>query len=164
MYPYSQSQPNGYSYWQHNLVHTGYPNKNLNIQRAIAKSFASGDTGNLDAEGLRYYGHIKRYREGDKSDPLNWAYERIFGPDKSTYTVMDHYVTGSLILLNGFYGAPTESMAAYESTLKSLRDEVYTKIVMGASPLSDFDVFVQNWKRQGGDAITKEVNEWAKNR
>ena len=34
MYPYSQSQPNGYQYYQHNLVHTGYPNKNLNIQRA----------------------------------------------------------------------------------------------------------------------------------
>ena len=95
---------------------------------------------------------------------MNWAYERIFGPEKSTYSVMDQYVTNNQILLNGFYGAPTESMAAYESTLKSLRDEVYTKIVMGASPVDAFDAFVQNWKRQGGDAITKEVNEWAKNR
>jgi putative aldouronate transport system substrate-binding protein len=55
-------------------------------------------------------------------------------------------------------------MAAYESTLKSMRDEVFTKIVMGASPLGEFDTFVANWKRQGGDAITKEVNEWAKSR
>jgi putative aldouronate transport system substrate-binding protein len=164
MYPYSQSQPNGYSYYQHNLVHTGYPNKNLNIQRAIKAAFASGDTSKLDAEGLRYHGHIKRYFEGDKSDGLNWAYDRIFGPEKSTYSVMDYYVENNLILLNGFYGVPTEAMASYESTLKSLRDEVYTKIVMGASPLSDFDTFVQNWKRQGGDTMTNEVNEWAKKR
>jgi putative aldouronate transport system substrate-binding protein len=45
-----------------------------------------------------------------------------------------------------------------------MRDEVYTKIVMGASPISAFDTFVTDWKRQGGDAITKEVNEWAKSR
>jgi putative aldouronate transport system substrate-binding protein len=164
MYPYSQSVPNGYSYWQYNLVHTGYPNKNLNIQQAIKAAFAGGDTGKLDAEGLRYYGHIKKYIDGDRSDPLNWAYERIFGPEKSTYEAVNQYVRGGLILLNGFYGAPTEAMAAYESTLKSLRDEVYTKIVMGASPVDAFDTFVQDWKRQGGDAMTREVNEWAKSR
>jgi putative aldouronate transport system substrate-binding protein len=164
MYPFSQSVPNGYSYWQHNLVHTGYPHKNLKAMQAIRDAFNTGDTGKLDAEQLRYHGHIDRYRKGDTSDPLNWAYERIFGPDKSTYTVMEQYVNNSLILLNGFYGAPTESMAAYESSLKSMRDEVFTKIVMGASPVSDFDAFVANWKRQGGDAITKEVNEWAKAR
>jgi putative aldouronate transport system substrate-binding protein len=164
MYPFSQSVPNGYSYWQHNLVHTGYPHKNLKAMQAIREAFRTGDTAKLDAEQLRYHGHIDRYRKGDKSDPLNWAYERIFGPDKSTYTVMEQYVDKDLILLNGFFGAPTESMAAYESTLKSMRDEVFTKIVMGASPIGEFDTFVTNWKRQGGDAITREVNEWAKSR
>ncbi|MDR0561736.1 MAG: extracellular solute-binding protein [Spirochaetaceae bacterium] len=164
MYPYSQSQPNGYSYWQHNLVHTGYPNKNLDAHLAIKNALSSGDTGKLDAEQLRYYNHIKRYLENDKSDALNWGYERIFGPDKSVYSVMDYYVKNKLIVLNGFYGAPTESMSAYESSLKSMRDEVFTKIVMGASPIDAFDTFVRDWKRQGGDAITKEVNEWAKKR
>jgi putative aldouronate transport system substrate-binding protein len=33
-----------------------------------------------------------------------------------------------------------------------------------ASPISAFDTFVADWKRQGGDAITKEVNDWAKSR
>jgi putative aldouronate transport system substrate-binding protein len=164
MYPYSQSTPNGYSYWQHNLVHTGYPNKNLKAMQAIRDAFRTGNTGGLDAEQLRYHGHIDHYLKGDKSDPLNWGYERVFGPEKSTYTVMEHYVNNNLILLNGFFGAPTEAMAAYESTLKSMRDEVFTKIVMGSSPLDAFDTFVVNWKRQGGDEITREVNEWARNR
>ena len=73
---------------------------------------------------------------------------------------MDYYVKNNMIALNGFYGSPTPSMISYQSSLNSLRDEVFTKIIMGASPLSDFDVFVQNWRRQGGDAITREVNEW----
>jgi putative aldouronate transport system substrate-binding protein len=75
---------------------------------------------------------------------------------------MDQYVKNNQILLDAFYGAPTESMTAYQSTLESLRDEAFTKIIMGSSPISAFDTFVQNWKRQGGDAITKEVNAWYK--
>jgi putative aldouronate transport system substrate-binding protein len=163
MYPYSQS-PSGYSYWQHNLVHTGYPHKNLQAHLAIKQALATGNTAPLDAEQLRYHGHIKAYLEGDKSDTLNWAYDRIFGPEKSVFSVMDYYVKNNLITLNGFYGAPTESMAAYESSLKAMRDEVFTKIVMGSSPLDAFDTFVRDWQRQGGDAITREVNEWARAR
>jgi putative aldouronate transport system substrate-binding protein len=67
-----------------------------------------------------------------------------------------------MLSLNPFTGAPTRTMNSRLSNLNDLRDEVFTKIIMGTSPLSDFDVFVQDWKRQGGDDITREVNEWYK--
>ena len=75
---------------------------------------------------------------------------------------MDYYVKNNLILFNAFYGAPTETMVSRLSTLEDLRNEVFTKIIMGASPIDAFDTFVRDWKRQGGDDITREVNEWAK--
>jgi len=31
---------------------------------------------------------------------------------------------------------------------------------MNAAPIDDFDSFVTNWKKLGGDQITQEVNEW----
>jgi len=33
---------------------------------------------------------------------------------------------------------------------------------MGAEPLDVFDQFVEDWKNQGGDEITKEVAEMVK--
>jgi len=51
----------------------------------------------------------------------------------------------------------TKSMETKWATLKKLEDETFLKIVMGVAPLSSFDVFVKNWKAQGGDQITAEV-------
>ena len=33
-------------------------------------------------------------------------------------------------------------------------------IIIGEKPLSEFDEFVDQWKSQGGDQMTQEVNEW----
>jgi len=44
------------------------------------------------------------------------------------------------------------------ANLQKLESESLLKIVVGQSPVSDFDKFAQAWKDQGGDVITKEVN------
>lgn len=43
--------------------------------------------------------------------------------------------------------------------LKKMEDEMFLKIVMGVAPVDSFDPFVEDWKRQGGEQITKEVAE-----
>jgi putative aldouronate transport system substrate-binding protein len=45
------------------------------------------------------------------------------------------------------------------STLDQMENEVFTKIIMGAADISEFDKFVEDWKRLGGDDITREINE-----
>lgn len=40
-----------------------------------------------------------------------------------------------------------------------MEEEVFTKIIMGDS-IDLFDKFVEDWKKLGGDQITKEINEW----
>lgn len=43
--------------------------------------------------------------------------------------------------------------------LKKMEDEMFLKIVMGAASVDTFDTFVADWKKQGGDQITKEVTD-----
>ncbi|SFK94651.1 putative aldouronate transport system substrate-binding protein [Paenibacillus sp. 1_12] len=56
----------------------------------------------------------------------------------------------------------TKTMEGKWATLDKLEKETFLKIIMGAAPLDTFDQFVQDWKKQGGDQITTEVDEAAK--
>jgi putative aldouronate transport system substrate-binding protein len=51
----------------------------------------------------------------------------------------------------------TKTMESKWATLKKLEDETFLKIIMGVAPVSAFDTFVKDWKAQGGDQITAEV-------
>lgn len=53
----------------------------------------------------------------------------------------------------------TKTMETKWANLKKLEDETFLKIILGTVPLDEFDAFVAKWKEQGGDQITKEVNE-----
>ena len=57
------------------------------------------------------------------------------------------------------YNGQTETMQAKWANLKKMEEETFAKIVMGKADISEFDTFVQNWKKQGGDQILKEIND-----
>lgn len=63
--------------------------------------------------------------------------------------------------LTAFMGAPTKTMIEKKPYLDKLELETFTKIIIGTAPISEFDKFVDNWKKAGGDEVIKEVNEWA---
>ncbi len=44
--------------------------------------------------------------------------------------------------------------------LQTMEKQIYTNIIYGKEPIDAFDKFVEEWKSQGGDQITQEVNEW----
>jgi putative aldouronate transport system substrate-binding protein len=52
------------------------------------------------------------------------------------------------------------SAGLYQTELGKIEDETYIAIITGERPLSYFDQFVAQWKSQGGDALTKEANDW----
>jgi len=56
----------------------------------------------------------------------------------------------------------TPTMDTKWANLKKMEDETVLKIIVGQSPISAFDKFVTDWKSQGGDEITKEVQDLAK--
>ena len=62
--------------------------------------------------------------------------------------------------INAFQSLPTPAMIERNSDLNKLQDETILGIIIGDKPMSAFDEFVGQWKSQGGDLITQEVNEW----
>ncbi|MBN2982470.1 extracellular solute-binding protein [Cohnella algarum] len=134
------------------------PNKNIAIYQNVVKALESGDTGGLNREEKSNYDFIQQFRSGDRAQ---WVYERIFGPE-STLAVVQHYLDNDLLTLNQFSAPPTATMATKKATLDKLELETFTKIIYGESPIDEFDKFVSDWKKLGGDQITAEVNEVAK--
>lgn len=64
------------------------------------------------------------------------------------------------LLPNLFNGEPTQTMKKSWEQLQTMEKQIYTNIIYGKEPVDAFDTFVEEWKAQGGDQITKEVNEW----
>lgn len=64
------------------------------------------------------------------------------------------------LLSNMFNAAPTETMAKSWEQLQTMEKQVYTNIIYGNESIEAFDKFVEDWKAQGGDQVTQEVNAW----
>ncbi|MDG0813448.1 extracellular solute-binding protein [Cohnella rhizosphaerae] len=77
------------------------------------------------------------------------------------YSVVNGYLENKQIVEPLFYGAPTPTMTAKQSTLEKLILENYTKFIMGVRPIGEFEQFVKDFDSLGGADIAKEVNDWA---
>ena len=51
-------------------------------------------------------------------------------------------------------------MVEKQTYLHKLEIETFAQIIMGTQPITAFDEFVTNWSANGGEDITKEVNDW----
>ncbi|WP_341280667.1 sugar ABC transporter [Paenibacillus sp. FSL H8-0537] len=63
-------------------------------------------------------------------------------------------------LMNMFTGPTTPTMKSKMDYLKKIELQTFNEIIYGTKPIDAFDTFVANWKKSGGEQITKEVNEW----
>lgn len=106
----------------------------------------------LVGESVQIYDGIKKYKENPK-DIGNW----------SIYTA---WMEGAAVLANTpkemvfpAYTQPTETSIAKGQTLDTNRKKAWISIVMGVKPLDYFDTWVEDWKKQGGEQMTKEVQE-----
>ena len=63
---------------------------------------------------------------------------------------------------NRYHGPLTDGMEKHGAYLQKLATESYLSIIYGEKPLSYFDEFVAQFYKNGGDVITKEVNNWYK--
>jgi putative aldouronate transport system substrate-binding protein len=151
----------GISVWQLAPIMIHTPNNNLINQRLTTIALEKNDRNSLPAQAQQTYDNIINLRNGS-NDPNDYFLAMVFGPDTATALMDKLYTTPGRYIQNVFYGAPTPAMVRYDAALQDMQNEVFTKIIIGDSPLSDFDVFVRNWKVMGGDEMTKEVNEWYK--
>ncbi|AEI43436.1 extracellular solute-binding protein [Paenibacillus mucilaginosus] len=108
--------------------------------------------------------HIYRNNILDYASPWDQEldYQRLdaLGPE---FKLKDNVKQiSSALIKNAYNGPATASMGKNGVQLTKLMQETFTKIIMGSLPLDDFDNYAAQWKSQGGDEITKEVNANAK--
>lgn len=96
--------------------------------------------------------------EGDKS---GWGIYNCMVADDSGYSYVAELAEKKNVIYNEFYGAPTPTMIEKGDTLGNLAAETFIRIIMG-EPISEFDKFVDEYKKLGGEDLEKEVNEWYK--
>jgi len=152
------SPVDGVERWMYS-IYTAEPEKNLNVHRTI-KDVISGqkDESAITVAQLDAYNSAKKAINGEDMETIEWALNGIFGVENSAFSVIDYYVNNELLIPSAFNQVMTETMAKRDATLHKLELETFTKIILGES-IDSFDTFVENWKKLGGDEMTKEVNE-----
>lgn len=91
-------------------------------------------------------------------DPAGFgAYYQV--SSEGAYGVLKKFVDENRVLVTEIHGADTPIYAQKQATLSKMELDSFTKIIMGATPVSEFDKFVENWNKLGGEEATKEVNE-----
>lgn len=129
---------------------------NITAHLQVLDSLKSGDGSKLGFPANIHFKRITSFRNGDDTA---WFGEKMMGPEGS-FSIINQYMKQKSYVSNEFTGAPTPTMQEKEATFKKMIEEMVTKIIMGAAPISDFDKFVTDWKKLGGDQIEKEVNDW----
>ncbi|WP_372662527.1 extracellular solute-binding protein [Cohnella sp.] len=144
--------------WQLSPV-TPFPaKKNQEAFRQLEEARRSGDTSGLKAEAKAIQKNIDNYLSGTGNTELGWGWERTYGPS-GAYAILEQYEKNNQLLYESFVGGQTETMIEKQSILNDLLNETYINIILGHS-VDEFDQFVDEWRRLGGDMITAEVNEW----
>ncbi|MFD0713236.1 ABC transporter substrate-binding protein [Paenibacillus sp. GCM10027626] len=95
----------------------------------------------------------------DQTIATSWAYYMIFGP-VSTQAVIDEAMQNNRYIFDEYLGPPTETMKQKQALLSKAEKDMMTRIVMGSASIDEFDKFVDQWRKLGGDKITEEVNAW----
>lgn len=146
------------SVWQLSPVQPAPPKKNVTAYREIDAARNAGDFSVLQGEAKTIQEKIDLYNSGSQEGFAVWGWERIYGPEGSM-GITDLYDKNNQFLIDKFVAAPTPTMVERKSTLAKLQDETFIKIILG-DPIDNFDKFVDDWKRLGGDQMTQEVNDW----
>ena len=89
---------------------------------------------------------------------LNAKKMESLGADFNLVNTIEHSV--KYAIPNQYIGAPTPAMVDNQSALDKLRVETFTKIIVGELSVDAFDNFVAEYNAKGGEAITREVQEW----
>ncbi len=153
---YMPKENGGVGVWKFSPVCPASPFKNLEAFIEIEKGRQANDFSKLTGEPKVIQDNITAFENGDTTQ---WGWERIYGKEGAFKYMMQYRDNGQL-LTDAFVGAPTKTMSEKKTTLEKMEKEVFVKIIMGSVSIDEFDKFVTDWNKLGGEQMTKEVNEW----
>ena len=158
-YKYNYDEENNMVYLA-SFIYAEPVRKNYHLFKAVDGMYASGDTSSLNPEQELIYTQMKNYEEGETAQ---WYVTMWYGP-KSPCAVIDYYLNNDLYQVNEFYGLTTQAGIEKGPTIYKAWEELLTQIIMGEKDITDYNAFAENVKGLGMDEITREVNEWYKNK
>ncbi|BBH23626.1 lipoprotein LipO [Paenibacillus baekrokdamisoli] len=127
---------------------------------AVRDALKNNDGSQLPENLKKTYDLVKS-TDGTEVNEGKWQQWWIYQTNVSPFEVRANYQKDpNFTIVDSFYGGSTKTMEEKMSTLFTMELETFVKIIMNAAPLDDFDKFVANWSKLGGEQITKEVNEW----
>ncbi|QJD82369.1 extracellular solute-binding protein [Cohnella herbarum] len=119
----------------------------------------------LPGRGIPYQmdASYKKYSDNPTAEPENEFDVRASGMNKAQLDAsVIRMNQNAKAIRNEFFAGATKTMLSKGELLTKLATDSYLKIIYGEEPVEYFDEFVSKWKANGGDAVTKEVNEWFK--
>lgn len=130
------------------------------INKAIAegKTEISEDEAPMNDEFWGAWASYLTYQENPEDGAAWGTYFSRLAPDGGVANMIKT-VESAEIVYNELY-VTTPAMITKSGELNKLRDSTFTSMIMGETPISEFDAFVEQWKAQGGDEIAQEANEW----
>lgn len=125
--------------------------KNITESEKLTKALDENDRDAVPNYLLGYYDTMKKFEAGETTDAERYL----------EYTQGIPAITNKdkVEFVNKAYYGKTSSMAKMNSNLLKLEDETFIKIIMGEAPIDEFDTFVEQFNKQGGSQIQKEVQE-----
>lgn len=160
-YEYNNDKETNQEIYIMNKIAAYKPFKNTDEAVRVSKALETNDTSALTPDDKGAFDNVQKYLKGDKNF---WYWNAIFNKGGSAAIELD-YRSKQQYLSNEFITAPLPNMVEKGANLAKMQTETFTKIILGEASVDEFDKFVDNWKKQGGTDITKEVNDWyAKNK
>ena len=102
---------------------------------------------------------VQQIQEALNGNDEYWGQLNIYGVG-GCLGVIEKYKEKDCFIVDQYYGPKTKTYSTKWGELYSMEQEVFMGIVTGQKTISEFDKFISDWKRKGGDQITKEINDW----
>lgn len=130
------------------------PLKNYENSVAMFENYLKGNTEGLTEQQIKNFGIRKDYFDGTDKSITAWSNAANYLGFKINYEL-----SKNMHILNNVYPRPTKTMNTKWSDLQTLEITSILKIIRGEESISYFDYFVEQWNKQGGEQITKEIND-----
>ena len=109
------------------------------------------------AESKSIVESIRRYQKESQPEVNDWAkYTSRMGGIELIESLTKN---GQFQWETPVFRGTTKTMKKSSANLGKMEEEVFVGIVTGSIPLDGFDQFVADWKAQGGEKITGEIEE-----
>lgn len=118
-------------------------------------------------DGYAYYCALrngKSVKDMDADELIGWGIYHCMIDDNCGYDQVTKLTEGTLkAKYDEFYGPATSAMQENSGYIDTtLSASTYAQIIIGTKPVSYFEEYVEEYNKNGGQAIIDQVNQWYK--